>query len=131
MKIIILLAICFMTLGVMAQDKGVTPLSAVNARMTAYNNHDLQAFLKNYSKDIQVFTYPNVLLGNKGKAHLQSIFEPMFKARHVSVKIHQQITQGNYVINHETVTYNGKDQKYVSIYEVKEGLITSVQFVRE
>jgi hypothetical protein len=131
MKIIILLAICFMTNGVMAQDKGVTPLSVVNARMTAYNNHDLQAFLKNYSGDIQVFTYPNVPLGNKGKAHLQSIFEPMFKAGDVSVKIHQQITLGNYVINHETVTYNGKDQKYVSIYEVKDGLITSVQFFRE
>jgi hypothetical protein len=43
MKILTLLVISLLTLGVMAQDKGVTPLSVVNARMTAYNNHDLQA----------------------------------------------------------------------------------------
>ena len=55
----------------------------------------------------------------------------MFKEGNVKVNIHQQITQGKYVINHETVTYNGKDQKYVSIYEVKDGFITTVQFVRE
>jgi hypothetical protein len=131
MKIIIFFAMCLMTHGVMAEDKDVTPLSVVNARMDAYNNHDIRAFLKNYSKDIQVSTYPNVSLGNKGKEHLKDIFEPMFKEGNVSVKVHQQITQGKYVINHETVTNNGKGQKYVSIYEVKDGFITSVQFVRE
>jgi hypothetical protein len=113
------------------QEKNATPLAVVNARMSAYNNHDIEAFLKNYSDDIQVFTYPNIPLGNKGKAHLRSIFAPMFKEGKVSVEIHQQVTQGKYVINHETVSYEGKGQKYVSIYEVQDGLITSVQFVRE
>ena len=124
--------LCLLFIGSsFAEDRGATPLSVVNSRMDAYDNHDIGAFLKNYSKHIQVFTYPNVSLGNKGKEHLRSIFEPLFREGKVSVNVHQQITQGNYLINHETVTYNGKGQKYVSIYEIQDGLITSVQFVRE
>jgi hypothetical protein len=41
------------------------------------------------------------------------------------------MNNGNYVINHEIVNENGIDTKYVSIYEVKDGLIKSVKFVRD
>lgn len=116
--------------SVFAQESP-SPLSVVNARMDAYNRHDLVAFLKNYAEDVQVFTYPNVPLGDKGKAHLQSIFEPMFKEAKVRVKIVHQIVQGRYVINHEVVSYAANEQKYVSIYEVEHGLIKTVQFIRE
>lgn len=131
MKHIVFLIVLLLSSAIAAQDKSPDPLAVVNARMNAYNNHDISAFLENYSDDIQVFTYPNIALGSKGKKHLKNIFYPMFKEGKVSVDIHQQITQGNYVINHETVTYNGNNKKYVSIYEVKNGLIQSVQFVRE
>ncbi|HEY6527134.1 MAG TPA: nuclear transport factor 2 family protein [Cellvibrionaceae bacterium] len=117
--------------GALAQEKPAEPIAIVNARMDAYNKHDINAFLKLYSNDIQIFTFPNIALGAKGKDHLRGIFEPMFKEGNVGVKIHRQIVQGRYVINDETVSYGGKDQKYVSIYEVQQSLITSVQFVRE
>jgi hypothetical protein len=38
---------------------------------------------------------------------------------------------GNHVINHEIVSENGIQTKYISIYEIKEGLIKSVRFVRD
>jgi len=131
MKFVVFLAVLFFTQGVFSEEKIADPLAVVNARMDAYNNHDINAFLKLYSKNIQIFTFPNIALGPKGKDHLEGIFKSMFKEGKVNVKVHQQITQGKYVINHETVNYNGRDQKYVSIYEVENGLITSVQFVRE
>lgn len=112
-------------------QQDVSPLSVVNARMEAYNRHDLTSFLQNYADDIQIFNYPNTPLGNKGKDHLKSIFEPIFKEAKISVKIIHQIVQGKYVINHEIVSYDGNDQKYVSIYEVENGRIKTVQFVRE
>lgn len=128
----VLVSVCvFLSFAVSAANPSLSPLDVVNARMEAYNNHDIDAFIKVYSDDIQIYTYPNVAIGKKGKAHLRSIFEPMFSEGLVSVKIHEQISQGGYVINHETVTYAGKDTKYVSIYEVENGLITNVQFVRE
>lgn len=107
------------------------PLAVVNERMKAYNEHDIESFLKVYAEDIQIFTYPNQPLGQKGKEHLKSIFAPMFKEGKVSVVINQQIVQGKYVINHETVTYADSVKKYVSIYEVEAGLVKSVQFIRE
>jgi len=128
MKKLVLFILISISLPVFSE---ATPLSIVNERMRAYNEHDIESFLKVYSEEIQVFTYPNKPLGEKGKEHLKNIFEPMFKEKNVSVVIHEQIAQGKYIINHETVTYAGKAQKYVSIYEVEGGLIKSVQFIRE
>ena len=107
------------------------PLDIVNGRMDAHNNHDLNAFLTCYSDDIQIYDYPDIPIGRKGKAHLKSIFEPLFAAAAVSVEIHQQIEQGRFVINEETVTRHGEQIRYVSIYEVNNDLIQSVRFVRD
>ncbi|HEX7026797.1 MAG TPA: nuclear transport factor 2 family protein [Gammaproteobacteria bacterium] len=107
-----------------------TPLETVNARMEAHNNHDLKAFLETYSADIQVYDYPDMPLGNKGKAHIEKIFAPLFEAKAVKTKIHYQAEVGDYVVNHETVVREGNQTEYVSIYEVKDGLITSVRFIK-
>ena len=113
------------------QEKESSPLDVVNKRMDAYNKHDLDTFLSTYSDDIQVYTYPNARVGKKGKAHIRWIFEPLFKDAAVKVTIDQQIVQGRYVVNEETVEEKGKTKRYVSIYEVKDGLIKSVRFLRE
>lgn len=131
MKKLLLILLVLLPIHVLGDSQPKTPLEVVNARMAAYNNHDLTSFLNTYSENIQIFTYPSKPLGKPGKEHLAFIFEPMFKEKSVHVEIHSQITQGNYVVNHETVTYDKKPQKYVSIYEVENGLIKSVQFLRE
>ena len=107
-----------------------SPIDIVNLRMQAYNDHDLVKFLSVYSDKVRIYTYPDKELA-KGKEHIKSIFEPMFKEKNISVKIHHQIGKDGYVINHETVNYDGKKTEYVSIYEVRRGLITSVRFVRD
>lgn len=116
--------------GACAEEQVRSPLETVNLRMEAYNNHDIEAFLSMYSNDIEIYTYPDKKLA-QGKEHLRSIFESMFKEESVSVEIHYQLTKDRYVINHETVNYDGSKTEYVSIYEVRKGLITSVRFVRD
>lgn len=106
------------------------PLEVVKARMDFFNQHDLPAFLKCYHEDVKIYTYPSKLLG-KGSQRLASIFEADFKEKNIHVEIINQITNGAFVINHEIVTRAEKETKYVSIYEVKNGLITSVRFVRD
>ena len=54
----------------------------------------------------------------------------MFAEGVVQVAIHHQITKDSYVVNHETVTDGDSTTEYVSIYEVEDGLIQSVGFVR-
>ncbi|MEM7734907.1 MAG: nuclear transport factor 2 family protein [Deinococcota bacterium] len=108
----------------------MTPLDVVNKRMHAYNQHQLDDFLATYAEDVSIFTYPDTLLG-KGKDHLNMLFAEMFAEGAVEVVIHQQIVKDSYVINHETVSYNGQETEYVSIYEVRDGHIQSVRFVRD
>ena len=107
-----------------------TPLDIVNQRMSAYNRHDLSALLETYSDSIEVFTYPHRSLG-KGKEHLRWVFEDMFEKAVTQVEVHHQFTIDSYVVNHETVNYGSKTTEYVSIYEVKNGLIQSVTFLRD
>ena len=105
-------------------------IEIVNLRMQSYNDHNIDKFMSAYSENVKIYTYPDKELAT-GKPHIKSIFEPMFKEKNVGVKIHHQIAKDSYVINHETVTVDGKDTEYVSIYEVRNGLITSVRFVRD
>ncbi len=118
------------TSSAFAAEHTASSLDIVNKRMDAYNKHDLKSFLATYAEDIEIFTYPNTSLA-KGKDHLKSIFEPMFKEGAVHVTIHTQLENDSYVINHETVEYLGRKTKYVSIYTVKNNLITEVRFVRD
>lgn len=115
-----------------SQEKNseLTPLEIVNKRMLLYNSHDFQEFIKLYSDDVEIYTYPDQLLAT-GTDNLASIFEPKFAAKSIKVEIVSQMHNGNYVINHEIVTEEEKDTKYVSIYEVINGLIKTVKFVRD
>ena len=127
-SIIFFLSFMFVT----AQEQNVTPtpLEIVNKRMDFYNQHNFIEFIKLYSPDVEVYTYPNKLLGT-GTDNITSIFKPKFVAKSIQVEIISQMYNGNHVINHEIVSENGIKTKYISIYEVKDGLIKSVRFVRD
>lgn len=112
------------------QDSKQTALSIVNQRMDLYNQHNFEDFIKLYADDVKIYTYPEKLLGT-GTDNITSIFKPKFAEKAIQVKIISQMNNGKHVINHEIVTENGKDTKYVSIYEVDNGLIKSVRFVRD
>ncbi len=113
-----------------SQNSNLTPLEVVNKRMDLYNQHNFSEFIKLYAKDVEIYTYPDKLLGT-GTDNITSIFEPKFSAKLIKVEIVSQMNNGSYVINHEIVTEEGIETKYVSIYEVKGGLIRSVKFVRD
>ena len=127
-SIIFFLSFMFVT----AQEQNVTPtpLEIVNKRMDFYNQHNFIEFIKLYSPDVEVYTYPTKLLGT-GTDNITSIFKPKFVAKSIQVEIISQMYNGNHVINQEIVSENGIKTKYISIYEVKDGLIKSVKFVRD
>ncbi|EZH75686.1 hypothetical protein ATO12_02535 [Aquimarina atlantica] len=108
----------------------LTPLEVVNKRMNYFNEHNYDEFIKLYNTKVEVYTYPDKLMGT-GSDRLASIFKKDFENKSVSVQIVNQMNNGPYVINHEIVTNEGKETKYISIYKVEKGLINSVSFVRE
>ncbi len=110
-------------------DESLTPLEVVNKRMALFNENNFDEFIKLYHKNVKIYTYPEQLIGT-GANRLASIFKSDFENKLVSVTIVNQMHNGSYVINHELVTYDDKETKYVSIYKVEKGLITNVRFVR-
>ena len=108
----------------------LTPLEVVNKRMNYFNEHNYADFIKLYNTNVKVYTYPDNLMGT-GSDRLGSIFKSDFENKSVAVKIVNQMDNGPYVINHEIVTNDGKETKYVSIYKVEKGLISTVSFVRD
>lgn len=107
-----------------------TPLEVVNARMAAHNAHDMEKFLATYSDTIQVYDYPDVPLGSGGKDHMRSIFESVFENKSVKTTIRSQMANQNYVVIRESVVREGDVTEYISIYEVEDGLIQSVRFIK-
>jgi len=98
--------------------------------MNYFNEHNYADFIKLYNTNVKVYTYPDNLMGT-GSERLGSIFKSDFESKSVAVKIVNQMENGAYVINHEIVTNDDKETKYISIYKVEKGLITNVRFVRE
>lgn len=107
----------------------LTPLEIVNLRMQRYNDQQIDALLELYGDDIEVYAYPDRLQG-KGKIHLRRVMEEVLKDS-TDVTISRQLENGRYIISEENVSYAGKARRYVSIYEVRDGLIRSVRFIRE
>ncbi|MCH7785750.1 MAG: nuclear transport factor 2 family protein [Bacteroidetes bacterium] len=114
----------------LGQNLSTTALEIVNKRMDLYNQHNFEDFIKLYADDVKIYTYPDKLLGT-GTENITSIFKPKFASKSIQVKIVSQMNNGNHVINHEIVKENEIETKYISIYEIRNGLIASIRFVRD
>jgi hypothetical protein len=97
--------------------------------MAAYNAHDLEAFLALYDPAVVLFDFPGRPLG-QGHEHLRRIFQPLFAAGAVRVVVQTSLSMGPWVVTEELVHYPAGPQRYVVVYEVRGGKITSVRFLR-
>src|SRR6187551_3485482 len=99
----ILFFLQFAFLSAQSQNGSPTPLEIVNKRMDFYNQHNFIEFIKLYSPDVEIYTYPDKLLGT-GTDNITSIFKPKFIAKSIQVEIISQMYNGSHVINHEIVS---------------------------
>lgn len=108
----------------------ISPKVLAQEQLDGYNNRDIDAFLKPYSKDVKVYTYPDKL-NYQGIDQMRKRYTTMFdKTTDLHCKILSRIVNGNKIIDHEEVTANGSTFKAVAIYTVKNGKIAEVRFVR-
>ncbi len=103
----------------------------VQTQLDAYNNRDLDAFMATYSNDIKLYNYPNKLTTD-GHEQMKKGYKNWFdNTPDLRAFIKKRIVIGNKVIDHEQVTANGKIFNAVAIYEVENGKINKVTFIRE
>lgn len=110
----------------------VSPVSVVKAQLTAYNNRDLEAFLATLSNEVELYNFPNNLIG-KGQELARKIYGDMFKnSPDLHCHIENRTVLGNTIIDHEKITgvKNREAFEVVTVYKVKGAKIEKVYFIR-
>jgi putative hydrolase of HD superfamily len=102
------------------------PESVVKQQLMAYNRRDLDALLRVYADDAELYEHPATFLA-KGTEALRKRFELRFREPNLQATLLGRIVMGSIVIDHEEVTRTfpegpGKVQ-LTMIYEIKNGRI--------
>lgn len=106
------------------------PEKVVQEQVEAYNRHDIEAFLKNYSSEIKLYAFPDREMG-KGLESMRTTYGKLFADNpKLKVEIAKRIVQGEYVIDHEQVSTGTRDFSAVAIYRVQGDKIVEVRFLK-
>ena len=114
------------------RDKKVdfNPEFIVQRQLDAYNIRDIEGFLSTYSENIEIYNYPHELRST-GLPSIREDYAKFFAATpDLHCEIKNRIKIGNKIIDEEYITMNGKSFRAVAIYEVVEGKIEKVTFLR-
>lgn len=116
-----------------AADKAPTPpVPLIDRQITAYNAHDLEAFVATYSPDIELFEFPDKSLA-KGMAALRERYKQRFADPILHATIADRMVLGNKVIDHELIRRTWPEGpgswEAVVIYEMDKDLIAKCWFI--
>lgn len=107
-----------------------TPEQIVQRQVNAYNARNIDAFVDTYSDDIEIFNFPNTS-SMKGKDVLRTQFTQMFEqVPNLYCEIKNRIVLGNKVVDREHVRFGENYSDVIAIYEVNDGKISKVTFLR-
>ena len=127
MKKLILIILTFFSVHLLFSQR---PEELANVQLKAYNNRDIEAFLKPYSDSVKVYNDKRELL-YEGKETMRAQYGNMFaRTPELNCKLLNRIAVNNTVIEHEEVTF-GEGRKIYAIvmYKVAEGKIQEVHFL--
>lgn len=106
------------------------PQAPVQRQLDAYNAHDLQRFIAEYTDDVKVFRPPALEPVLSGK---QAFAEHYAKNRFTLPELHARLVNrmvaGNTVVDHEDISGLPDGRKdAIAVYEVVDGRIRTVWF---
>lgn len=136
-NLLMLLFIVFASLKLNAQATDAkrqsaekTAVALVEEQLQAYNKRDIEGFLAPYSDSVELFSFPDKLLG-KGKEGMRKEYGSFFKSTpNLHCEIKNRVIQGNTIIDQEKVTGMGdRPLEAIAIYQVEGGKIRRVYFI--
>lgn len=106
--------------------------NVISRQLEAYNAHDLEAFLGFYARDARFFDPPDQLKYSGTDEARKRYGQRFSESPTVHADIADRMAQGDFVVDHEVVTgLAGNEIRHVVvIYEVKDGKIRNVWFLR-
>lgn len=111
-----------------------SPVDAVQRQLNAYNAGDVEAFLLAFSPSVKIHNSPGDAPSMTGRDAMRARYAKLFEENpRQHCEILSRMILGRFVIDHEKITgrQHGRTVHAIAIYEVNEGLITHVWFVRE
>ncbi|SHI59100.1 hypothetical protein SAMN04488508_10266 [Aquimarina spongiae] len=118
------------TSTMLALVSDASPEHIVQKQLDAYNKRDIEEFLAAYSKNVKVYDFPEQLQ-YEGLDKMRTSYAGFFKnTPNLHCEIKNRIVFGNKVIDEELVTVNGSQFSVIAIYEVSNGKISKVTFIR-
>ncbi|WP_222984507.1 nuclear transport factor 2 family protein [Flagellimonas meishanensis] len=107
-----------------------SPKIIVQKQLEAYNTRDIDAFMDTYSEDVKLYNFPNTLF-SEGKEKMRQRYATFFEnTPDLHCEIKNRMVIGNKVVDEEYVRINGTYISAVAIYEVENGKIAKVTFIR-
>ncbi len=105
----------------------------VQRQLNAYNAHDIDAFMSTYDPDIEIFSHPDSLIMSDWEKIKTAYGNAFINLPTLHAEIVNRIKLGKYIIDHEHVTglTDGSVIDAAAIYDVQDGLIRRVWFIRE
>ena len=111
-------------------DKAPDPETIVQKQLDAYNARDIDRFLNTYTQDVGLFNFP-AEKRTKGQNEMRGNYAKFFESTpDLHCEIKNRMVIGNKVIDEEYITANGNNFSAVAIYEVENGKISKVTFLR-
>ena len=112
----------------------MNPEPIVQKQLETYNARDLAGFVSTYTADVELYNFPDDEPFVRGIEALEAVYKDIFdNSPNLHANIETRIVFNNKVIDHEKVTgRKGVDLiEIVAIYEVTDGLIARVTFMRK
>ncbi len=108
------------------------PAAFAQRQLDAYNAHDLERFVAEYTDDVEVYVLPDPKPVMVGKAALAAHYrDNRFNLAELRADLVNRMVFGNKVIDHEIVHgVPGAPMDGAAIYEVTERGIARIWFVR-
>jgi hypothetical protein len=112
--------------------KMLTPEEAVQRQLEAFNDHDLDAFLRLFAADVVIHDLVDGSVVLRGIDAFRARYERVFQERPmVKAELAGRLSLGSFVIDRERLT-DGDDhppEDALAIYNVEAGVVTRMWFI--
>ena len=116
-------------------QQAMTPAEIAEAQLIAYNNGDVESFMKVFHEEISIWNYGDSEPRISGFENVKKVYKDLFES---SPNLHSEVINrsviGNKVLDYEYITgRNGNSEPFflIMIYEIKDNKIYKATSIRK
>lgn len=103
----------------------------VQAQLNAYNAHDIDRFVAQYSDDIVIQRLATGDLIAQGEDDLREVYGQLFANKNLKAQVTQRIALGDFIIDYEVVDFGDTQVQAILVFQVIESEIKRVWIINE